>query len=67
MYNEELDNFYSLLNIIWMIKQKRIENELIKEGETGMTYSTLGADLKCIQTLAAKPEENTALGRPRHR
>jgi transcription termination factor 2 len=59
LYNEELHNLYSSLNIIRMIKSRRMRwaGHVARMGETRNAY----------RILVGKPEVKKPLGRPRRR
>jgi hypothetical protein len=59
LHNEELHNLYSSLNIIRMMKSKRVRwaGHAARMGETRNTY----------RILVGKPEGKRPLGRPRRR
>jgi len=59
LHDEELHNLYTSLNIIGVIKQRRVRlaGNAARIGEMRNTYST----------SVGKPEGKRTLGRPRHR
>jgi hypothetical protein len=59
LHNEELNDLYSLPNIVRMIKsrRKRWAGHVARIGESGGVY----------RVLVGKPEGKRQLGRPRHR
>jgi len=59
LHNEELNEWYSSLNIVWVIK-------LIRMRWAGHT-AHMGERRGIYRVLVGKPEGKAPLGRPRHR
>ena len=59
LQNEELYDFYSSPNGIWVIK--------IKKKETSGACGTYMRWERCVKSLMGRPEGKRPLGRPRHR
>jgi hypothetical protein len=59
LHNEELNDLYSLLNIVRVVKSRRIRR-------TGHV-ARVGADRGVHRVLVGKPEGKRPLGRPRRR
>ena len=59
LHNEELNDLYSSLNIVWVIKSRRIRwaRHVANMRERRSVY----------RVLVVKPEGMRPLGRPRHR
>jgi hypothetical protein len=59
LHNEELDNLYSLPNIVWVVKSRRMKwaGHVARMGEERVMH----------MILVGKPEGKRPLGRPRHR
>jgi len=59
LHNEELNDLYSSLNIVWVIKSRRMRwaGHVTRRGEERGVY----------RVLVGKPEGRRPLGRPRHR
>jgi len=59
LHNEELNDLYSSLNIVWVIKSRRMRwaGHVTRMGEERGVY----------RVLVGKPEGRRPLGRPRHR
>jgi hypothetical protein len=59
LHNEELNGLYSLPNIVWVIKSRRMR----WAGHVAL----LGEGRGVYRVLVGKPEGKRPLGRPRHR
>jgi hypothetical protein len=59
MHNEELNDLYSLPNIVWVVKSRRM-------GWAGHV-ARMGEDSGVHRVLVGKPEGKRPLGRPRRR
>jgi hypothetical protein len=59
LHNEELNDLYSLPNIVWVVKSRRMR-------WVGHVAS-MGEEIGVHRVLVGKPEEKRPLGRPRHR
>jgi hypothetical protein len=59
LYNEELYALYSLLNIILMIKSRRLK--------WAGNMARMGERIGAYRALVGKPERRRPLGRPRHK
>jgi len=59
LHNEELNDLYSLPNIVWVVKSRRMRwaGHVARMGEDRVVYTV----------LVGKPEEKRPLGRPRRR
>ena len=59
LHNEELEDLYSLPNIVWVVKSRRMRwaGRVARMGEGRGVY----------RVLVGKPEGKRPLGRPRHR
>ena len=59
LHNEELSDLYSLPNIVWVVKSRRMRwaGHVARMAEGRGVY----------RVLVGKPEEKRQLGRPRHR
>ena len=59
LHNEEINDLYSSLNIVWVIKSRRMRwaGHVARMGEERGVY----------RVLAGKPDGMRPLGRPRHR
>jgi len=59
LHNEELSDLYSLPNIVWVVKSRRMRwaGHVARIGEGGGVH----------RLLVGKPEEKRPLGRPRRR
>jgi hypothetical protein len=59
LHNEELKDLYSLPNIVWAVKSRRMR--------WAGHVAHMGEDRGVHRVLVVKPEEKRPLGRPRHR
>ena len=59
MHNEELNDLYSLPNIVWVVKSRRMRR--------AWHVARMGEDRGVHGVLVGKPEGKRPLGRPRHR
>ena len=59
LHNEELNDLYSLPNIEWVVKSRRIR--------WAGHVARMGEDRGAHRVLVGKPEGKRPLGRPRHR
>jgi hypothetical protein len=59
LHNEELNDLYSLLNIVWVVKSRRMR--------WAGHAARMGEDRGVHRVLVGKPEEKRPLGRPRRR
>jgi hypothetical protein len=59
LHNEELYDLYSLLNIIWVIKSRRMRR--LRQG------ASVGERKSAYRVLVGKPEGRRPLGRHRHK
>jgi hypothetical protein len=59
LHNEELNDLYSLPNIVWVVKSRRMR--------WAWHVSRMGEDRGVHRVLVGKPEGKRPLGRPRRR
>jgi hypothetical protein len=59
LHNEELNDLYSLPNIVWVVKLRRMR--------WAGHVAHMGEDRGVYRVLVGKPEGKRPLGRPRHR
>ena len=59
LHNEELNDLYSLPNIVWVVKSRRMR--------WAGHVARMGEDRGVHRVLVGKPEGKRQLGRPRHR
>jgi len=59
LHNEELNDLYSLPNIVWVVKSKRVR--------WAGHVAHMGEDRGVYRVLVEKPEGRRPLGRPRRR
>jgi hypothetical protein len=59
LHNKELNDLYSLPNIVWVVKSRRMRWE--------GCVARMGEDRGVHRVLVGKPEGKRPLGRPRHR
>jgi hypothetical protein len=59
LHNEELKDLYSLPNIVWVVKSRRMR--------LAGHVARMGEDRGVYRVLMGKPEEKRPLGRPRRR
>jgi hypothetical protein len=59
LYNEELNDLYSLPNIVWVVKSRRMR--------WAGHVARMGEEREVHRVLARKPEGKRPLGRPRRR
>jgi hypothetical protein len=59
LHNEELNDLYSLLNIVWVVKSRRMR--------WAGHVARMGEDRGVHRVLVGKPEGKRPLGRPRRR
>jgi hypothetical protein len=59
LHNEELNDLYSLPNIVWVVKSRRMR--------WAGHVARMGEDREAHRVLVGKPEGKKPLGRPRYR